>query len=153
MEDNYLGVIVEPWELEDAHANYSDIAMDYLRGLNRKCLLVESPSRYAEGEFDLVSYDEFEDYIGDRPVFLTGSPENVADVARDIDQDVVLDENILPKTGVQRPSTFQRLKEEMASLIPVYESDRQHVEVTTSEDVLREMGLEDVGVMPLHSLE
>lgn len=152
MEDNYIGVIVEPWELEDSIRGYSDNAMHHLYNLDRKCLLVEDPSNYGAGEFDLVRYEDFQDYIGERPVFLTGTPESVADVAKDIDQEVVLDQNILERGAINQPSNSQMLKEELFSLIPMYEPDRENVEVTNSEDVLRELGLEGIDTKPAHFL-
>jgi hypothetical protein len=54
--------------------------------------------------------------------------------------------------AVDIPSSRRTLKEEALSLIPMYEPERQNVEVTTSEDVLRALGLEDADLMPLHAL-
>lgn len=152
MED-YVGVIVEPWELEDSFTGYSDTAMHHLHDLDRKCLLVEDTSLYGEGEFDLVAYEDFSDYVGEDPAFITGDPEMAAEAADLIDHgDVVLDENVFVRGAVDAPSSKRTLKEEALSLIPMYEPERQNVEVTTSEDVLRALGLEDADIMPLHAL-
>lgn len=153
MEEDYVGVIVEPWELEDSFTGYSDTAMHQLHDLDRKCLLVEDTSLYGEGEFDLVSYDDFSDYVGEDPAFITGDPEMAAEAADLVDHgDVVLDENVFVRGAVDIPSSRRTLKEGALSLIPMYEPERQNVEVTTSEDVLRALGLEDADLMPLHAL-
>ena len=152
MED-YLGVLVEPQQLDRRDNRYSDVAIHHLRALDKKCLLVGDTSTYAEGEFDLVGYEEFQDYVDDRTAFITGSPEKIEEVAGMLESDqVVLDQNIFSRNAVKLPSNKQLLKEEALSLIPMYEPERQHVEVTTSEDVLRELGLEDADLMPLHVL-
>lgn len=151
--EEYIGVIVEPQQLDRRSAEYSDTAMHHLYELDKKCLLVEDQSSYAEGEFDLVGYEEFQDYVGDRPAFITGSPEKIEEVAGMLDsKQVVLDRHIFSRGTIEVPSNKQVLKEEALSLIPMYEPDRQHVEIRDSEDVLRELGLEDADLMPLQAL-
>ena len=151
--EEYIGVIVEPQQLDRRLSRYSDAAMHHLYELDKKCLLVEDQSTYAEGEFDLVGYEEFQDYVDDRPVFITGSPKKIEEVAGMLESSqVVLDQNIFSRDAVEVPSNKEVLKEEALSLIPMYEPERQHVEVKTSEDVLRELGLEDADLMPLHAL-
>ena len=152
MEEDYIGVIAEPWDLERYIPGYSDVAMDRLRGLDKKCLLVDDPSKYGEGEFDLISYDEINDYVDDDAVFVTGEPTSISDAVTIVDQDPTIDQTIFSKVHIQKPRNSRLFWEEIASLIPIYEPDRQHVTIKSSEEILEALGLEESEKIPLHDL-
>ena len=154
--EEYIVGVVEPWDLGTYLPDYPDKVMDYTRLMDEKFLVSETPGSYIEGEFDITNYEEFTDYVNDSStgrVFLTGEPDALTEVADRLNgQKIFVDQNVLSREASFTPSNKRIFLEEAAALIPGYEPKRQHAEAELSEDLLHQLGLEDVETIPLQAL-
>lgn len=155
--DDYLGILVDPHEMQSHFPNYSRIAWDHMMDLEDKAILSENPENYLPGEFDIVTYENLPGYVDEvdpDTVFVSGKTASMQEAVETLNgREIVLDENPLTRNTVDIPSTKQVLVEEAKALIPMYQPDRQNVEITTSEDILRELGLEDLKTHPVQLLQ
>lgn len=149
MED-YTGVLVEPWEIQSEFGRYADSVMMNMLSLDKRCIVSESVSKYPAAAFDVVTYEGLEAYVDEgKQVFISGIPESVERAVNEMNHpEVTVDENILSNTAVETPSTRRMWAEEISSMVPMYEPDREHVSVVDTKEILSELGMDDVETAP-----
>mgnify|MGYP006281571947 CR=1 FL=1 len=153
-EYNLTGIVVEPHKIGKVSPGYMDVAQDAMIELNDKAIAAENFTGHSEGPFDLVTYDELDSYVENDFVFLSGHPEDVSTAVDYLDDgNVIVDSNLLPREGVHKPSRYEILKSQAASLVPFYSHESPETEYTSMEEILKEFGLEEANAMPIQVLE
>lgn len=149
MED-YLGVLVEPWEINSSR---HDRIHDALYGFEEKCIVSQEVEQYGSGFFDLVEVEEFPTYWqktdADR-MFVAGDSETTFELisGMEVSSEDISFEAYTVKGFVNYPGTGEVFRDELRSLFPFQERENL-VEQNTSFEMLEEMGVPDAEVKNL----
>lgn len=156
MREGYLGLVVEPRDMQKEFSEYAFEALHYATLAENKAIVTDSPERYFRAGFDMVGYEELPDYVDQvdpEKVFLTSRTDEMPEVVEMLEgQEIVLDRNILARDSIETPTRKQVLQEELKALIPMYKPEKQGVQVSTSEEVLQELGLQEFDTIPVQAL-
>jgi len=139
--EEYLGVIVEPWDIEN-NTRHNKI-YDALYGFEEKCVVSDDIEKYGGGDFDIVGYSEFSSYWENssaEQILMAGDLQSTVDLVSDLDisPDDLNFENYTVKGLVERPQTGEVLIDELKSMLPLQER-RQLVKENTAFERLEEM--------------
>jgi hypothetical protein len=148
--EEYLGVVVEPWELDGER---HDRVHDGLYGFDEKCIVTRDAGRYAAGAFDLVEVEDFPSYweeSGKTRMFVAGDPEATVDLFSEVEvsSEEVSFEMYTVSGFVDYPGTGEVLKDEIRSMLP-FQERRNLVEENTVFEMLEEMGVPEADVIRL----
>ena len=148
--EEYLGVFVEPWEMNSSR---HDRIHDAMYGFDEKCMVSEDPGKYETGVFDLVEAQEFSTYWqqsdADR-IFVAGDPETTFDLVSgmDISSEEIGFETYTVRGFVNYPETGEVFRDELRSMFP-FQERKNLVEENTAFEMLEEMGVPDADVRHL----
>lgn len=156
MSEGYLGLVVEPRDMQKEFSEYAFEALHYVTLTENKAIVTDQPDKYFRAGFDMVGYEELPDYVDQvdpEKVFLTSRTDELPEVVEMLEgQEVVLDRNVLARDSIKIPTRKQVLQEELKALIPMYKPEKQGVQVSTSEEVLQELGLQEFEAVPVQVL-
>lgn len=150
MNNRYLGVVIEPWELDSTR---HDRIHDALYNFEEKCMVSEDPEKYGEGVFDLVETGELSSYFEESEadtMFVAGNYEMVVELfsSMDLSSEEVSFERYTVSGFVERPGRREILKDEVRSMLPFQERNTL-VEDNAAYEALEEMGMRDAEVVQL----
>jgi hypothetical protein len=148
--DRYLGVIVEPWEIDSKR---HDKMYDAFYKFEDKCIVSGEPEQYGQGFFDVVGTDELYSYLEDAgagEMFIAGDPDATVELISDMDvsSEEVAFERYTVSGFVERPDKREVLKDEIRSMLP-FQERTSLVEENAAYETLEDMGVPDAEVMHL----
>jgi hypothetical protein len=146
----YLGVIVEPNEIEGHRTGRMQEA---LYGFDEKCFLTGDTESYGRGAFDIVGYEDFEDYWSSadaEQMFVAGDQQYVVEFFKDLDLESseIVFENYSIRGSANTPTAKQVLKDEVRALMPFAER-KTLVDENTAAQTLDKIGVPEADTKSL----